>query len=139
MLNNTDRRLKGTVVKNHVIIDVIDEDAHFWSPQLNFRIEENEENPKASIAYGIIGPRPTVWTMFMFIYFGIGLLGFVAFSYGFSKYLIGEWSNLIWALPAAILFMLTAYKAGKFGEKLGEEQVEYLKDFVREALMLKKG
>lgn len=134
MLKESHPHMKGKVVQNHVIIDVEESEAHFWSPQMSFRVEEDEEDPSYSRIIGLIGPKPTVWTLFMFFYFAIGGAGFVAFSYGVSKYLMGEHSNLIWALPIAIIFMLTAFLAGRSGEKLGHDQIEVQKEFVKEVL-----
>lgn len=128
------KHIKSMVVDNHVILDIVGPDQHFWSPQLNFRVEPLEDDPAATIIAGIIGPRPTVWTMFMFIYFSVGFAGFVTFSYGVSLRMMGESSIYLWSLPLAILFMLTAYRAGKIGEKLGEDQIELLKNFIREGI-----
>jgi hypothetical protein len=70
----------------------------------------------------------------MFVHFGVGVGGFFVTSYGISRYMVGELSWAVWGLPIAALFMLTAYQAGKFGERLGAEQVDMLKHFVREAV-----
>lgn len=48
--------------------------------------------------------------------------------------MLNVYSHSIWAFPIAILFMLTAYAAGKHGESLGKDQVEILKQFVREVV-----
>ncbi len=122
------------MVNHHIILDIAQAEQHFWSPQLNFRIEEDEDDASKTVIAGIIGPKPTVWTLFVFIYFTVGMAGFVMSSYAISLKMMGEHSNFIWGLPIAILFMLTAYKAGKVGEKLGEDQVELLKGYVRDAI-----
>lgn len=134
MVKNTPESIKGRVVDNHIILDIVGDDVHYWSPQLNFRVEEDEENKEHSIVTGLIGPRPTVWTLFVFVYFLIGFTGFVMSSYGVSKLLMDEYSHLIFAFPVAILIMLTAYKMGKYGEQLGADQIEDLKQFIREAI-----
>lgn len=128
------QKLKGRVIDNHIILDINEEDAHYWSPQLNFRVEEDEDDAEKSIMAGLIGPRPRVWTMFVFIYFSIGITGFFIFSMGVSKWMLGEYSPLLWALPIAIVFMLTAYIAGKQGESLGKDQIEVLKQFIRDLI-----
>ena len=138
LLSKSKEHIKGRIVDNHIILDIPEKDVHYWSPQLNFRIEAHEEKENYSIARGLIGPRPAVWTLFMFIYFSVGLIGFFISAYGFSLYMIGEFSHFIWAFPIAILFMLTAYRAGKYGEQLGKDQIEILKQFVRDALSLQK-
>lgn len=132
LLADAPAHITGKVIGDHVILDIVGEEVHYWSPQLNFRVEESEENGNTLIA-GLIGPRPAVWTLFMFGYFGVGVAGFFITSYGISRYMVGEFSWAILGLPLAALFMLTAYRAGKFGEHLGAEQVDLLKHFVREA------
>ena len=112
----------------------MDEEVHYWSPQLSFRVELDEQNPNQSVVFGLIGPKPEVWTMFMFVYFTIGVLGFFISSYGYAKWSLGEFSNMVLAFPIAIVFMLTAYGVGKYGEQLAKNQSEMLKQFVREVI-----
>jgi len=52
--------------------------------------------------------------------------------------MLGEPTIWIYALPVAAVLMLTAYQSGKYGEKLGNEQIEYLKQFVRDSLEMEK-
>lgn len=134
MIRETPHNVKAKIVDNHIILDIIGEDLHYWSPQLNFRVDQDENNIEHAVVAGIIGPRPTVWTLFIFIYFLIGFTGFVLSSYGVSKMLMDEYSNLIFAFPIALLLMLSAYKIGKYGERLGADQIELLKQFVRNAI-----
>lgn len=134
LLAEAPANIQAKVIGNHVILDIVGEDVHFWSPQLNFRIEENEEISGSTTVAGLIGPRPNVWTLFMFVYFSVGIAGFFISTYGISRYMVGEFSYTIWGLPLAGLFMLTAYQAGKFGERLGADQVELLKQFVRDSV-----
>ncbi len=138
MLQDKPAGIKGKIVDNLIILDISHEEVHYWSPQLTFRVERSPENENHTILSGLIGPRPSVWTMFMFIYFSTGIIGFFISSYSIAKYNLGEFSYTIFAFPIAILFMLTAYQAGKFGEKLGANQVENLKNFIRKAAYLKE-
>lgn len=134
MLAKKPEHIYGRIVDHHVILDIVGDEVHYWSPQLNFRIEEDEDNPGNTIVAGLIGPRPGVWTLFIFIYFAIALAGFVVASIGFSKWLLGIHSHLLWAFPIAILCVLSAYRVGKYGEYLAAQQTELLKNFVREAI-----
>ena len=126
--------ISGRVVQHHVILDIVGEDVHFWSPQLNFRVEALDDDPSKTLVAGLIGPRPAVWTLFMFIYFSIALAGFVLSSIGLSRWMLGDASRLVWAFPLALLFALTARQVGKYGERLAADQVNRLKHFVREAI-----
>ena len=134
LLQESKLNIKGNIVDDHVILDIIGDEVHYWSPQLNFRVEIDDDDHNSSLVSGLIGPRPAVWTLFMFIYFSVGLIGFGIASFGGVKILLGEFSYLVLALPIAILFMLTAYRVGKYGEKLAHDQIEILKQFLRDAL-----
>lgn len=134
MLQKSSGKLKGKIVDNHVVLDITGDAVHYWSPQLSFRIEPDFSHEHSSIISGIIGPRPGVWTLFSFIYFFVGTVGFFLGSYGASHVMLGKESHLIWAFPIAILFMLSAFLTSKYGEHLAHNQTEILKDFVREAV-----
>ena len=134
LLAATPPHITGKTVGHHVILDIVGEEVHYWSPQLNFRVEDDEDAPGRAIVAGLIGPRPAVWTLFMFVYFSIGVIGFFLTSYGISRYMVEDSSLAIYGLPLAAIIMLTAYQAGRFGERLGSDQVDMLKQFVREAV-----
>lgn len=133
-VNRSSGNIIGTIVDNHIILDIAQQDVHYWSPQVNFRVEERPQDNQQSLLIGIIGPRPKVWTLFMFIYFAIGIIGFFISSFRVARMMMGEYSLLIWAFPIAVLLMLTAFIVGKFGESLGSEQVDSLKRFISEAV-----
>ncbi|MDP5120284.1 MAG: hypothetical protein NWQ46_01715 [Spirosomaceae bacterium] len=136
MLQKSSGKLKGKIVDNHVVLDITGDAVHYWSPQLSFRIEPDFSHEHSSVISGIIGPRPGVWTLFSFIYFFLGTVGFFVGSYGASNVMLGKESLLIWAFPVAILFMLSAFLTSKYGERLAKDQTEILKDFVREAVQV---
>jgi hypothetical protein len=136
LMEESKHDVTGVIADNHIILDIPLTNRHFWSPQLNFRVEPDSTDTSQSVVKGLIGPRPAVWSMFMFIYFFVGTVGFFIALFGFSKWSLGEYSNLVLALPIAILFMLSAYLTGKYGERLGHDQIETLKQFVRDALNL---
>ncbi|MEO0789670.1 MAG: hypothetical protein AAFY36_13445 [Bacteroidota bacterium] len=134
LIENPPEAVKGSIVDNHIILDIVAELQHYWSPQLNFRVEPSETDEDKSVVSGLIGPKPAVWTMFMFIYFVIGVVGFFISCLGLSKLLLGEYSNWLIAIPVTILLLLSAYLVGKYGEHLAKDQMEILKQFVREAV-----
>lgn len=134
MLDEDYEFIKGTISGDYVVLNIRNEDLHYWSPQMNFRIEEHDDDQALCRVVGLIGPRPTVWTLFVFIYFSVGITSFFISLYALSKYTLGDYSHLLWAFPLGILFMLTAYRTSKFGEKLGQEQTDVLKSFLRKLL-----
>jgi hypothetical protein len=134
MIQDPPATLQGHIVDNHIILDITAEYQHYWSPQLNFRVEEDETHPEQSIVSGLIGPKPTVWTLFIFIYFIIGVGGLFASTVGVSKWLLGEYSIWLLTIPLTLVLMLSARAVGKYGERLATDQTEWMKQFVRSAI-----
>ena len=118
----------------HVIIDIPMEENYFWSPQLNIEIERIEEN--RSLVKGLFGPKPQVWTLFMFIHFAMA----VAFV-GFSIAAYVQWTlngdykaALIVTLVLPILWIVM-YFLGRIGKKTGHKQMDELHEFMMETLL----
>ncbi|PKP08253.1 MAG: GTP-binding protein [Bacteroidetes bacterium HGW-Bacteroidetes-3] len=124
----------GIVISDgHVIIDIPAEENHFWSPQLNIEIEQFEGNK--SIVKGLFGPKPQVWTMFMFIHFAMAV-AFIGFSiaayvqwtlksqYGFSL-------SIVILLP---ILWVVMYFLGQIGKKTGDKQMDELYKFMMKTL-----
>ena len=104
------------IIDGHIVIDVPKSEDHFWSPQLNIEIVENTE--KSSIVKGLFGPKPQVWTLFMFIHF-VMAFAFIAFS--IMAYV--QWTlkaNNLFALCMVYLLpilWLIMYFLGRLGKK----------------------
>jgi len=124
----------GIVISDgHVIIDIPVEENHFWSPQLNIEIEQFEGHK--SIVKGLFGPKPQVWTMFMFIHFA---MAFIFIGSSIMAYV--QWTlksdykvALITTLALPILWIVM-YFLGRLGKKTGHKQMDELHDFMIETL-----
>ena len=81
----TQKDLKITAVDDHIFIKLPQEKQHFWSPQLHLEINDTET--EASVIYGLFGPNPTVWTMFMFFHFLVA-----TFFFAFGIWAYSNWS-----------------------------------------------
>ena len=122
----------GKMAMGHVVLDIPEKDLHFWSPQMSFDIVDAEDG--SSELKGLIGPKPHVWTLFMFFYFIIGTAGMFISIYGLSKWQLGNFHSAVFGFPIALVIMSTAYFIGKSAEKIGHDQIDTLKDFLRSAL-----
>ena len=78
-LADKDCKYCSKISGNHVFLDVPQVDEHFWSPQLQVEVIEGAN--ESSIVKGILGPKPQVWTMFMFIHFATALAFIVFYSF----------------------------------------------------------
>ena len=132
-VKNTTCKYCVKVIAEHIVIDIPAEENHFWSPQLNIEIEHIEENK--SIVKGLFGPKPQVWTLFMFIHFAM------AFAFiGFSIIAYVKWvlksdykTALIITFTLPILWVLM-YFLGTIGKKRGHKQMDELHGFMMKTL-----
>jgi len=121
------------IVDGHIVIDVPTEENHFWSPQLSIEIEKN--NSEKTIVKGLFGPKPQVWTLFMFFHFAVA----VAFI-GFSVMAYVQWTlkedftvALIIVLALPVLWVLM-YFLGSIGKRKGHKQMDQLYGFMMKTL-----
>lgn len=142
ILDNLKKRLKkencnfrSQIADMHVIIDVPQEDEHYWSPQLT--IEVIKEDNK-TIVKGLLSPKPKVWTFFMFLHFVVAISFFVFLVMFYTQYKLNQEYKfamiMFIAMPIAWIIL---YLVGQFGKKLGYEQMLQLHNFLIESLNTK--
>ncbi|WP_034061561.1 hypothetical protein [Lacinutrix jangbogonensis] len=131
---NTQSNFIVSRVDDHVFIKIPKAKQHFWSPQLHIEINKNQTINKSTL-YGLFGPNPTVWTLFMFLHFVV-----IGLFFGF-----GVWAYTNWSLDtnyATQLFLvclmaivwLVLYFGGRIGKKTGTDQMHELHHFMRDIL-----
>lgn len=128
-VRNADCNYCVKVIDGHIVIDIPAEENHFWSPQLHIEIEQIDE--KRSIVKGLFGPKPQVWTFFMFIHFamavafiGVSIIAYVKWSLK-SDYT----TSLIVTVALPILWVIM-YFLGSLGKKRGHKQMDELYGFM---------
>lgn len=84
--------------------------------------------------YGLIGPHPGVWTMFMAFYTMLGFGAFVAASLGVSQWMAKETAWGFWILPILGVFAALVYAASLFGQRLASSQTQAMGAFLLKAL-----
>ncbi|RPD91783.1 GTP-binding protein [Aureibaculum marinum] len=114
---------------SHIIIDVPKNEDHFWSPQL--QIEIVEEEGKAFLK-GLFGPKPQVWTMFMFFHFIVGLAFFVFLIMAYTQYSLKQEYQFAMSMCIAMpIIWILFYVFGQLGKKKGYRQMLALDEFVK--------
>ena len=133
---NTQSDFTISRIDDHIFIKLPKDKQHFWSPQLHLEINALDNNNTSSL-YGLFGPNPTVWTMFMFFHFMVAGL-FIAF---------GIWAYTNWSLKTdyglqlfATLFMIVIwfalYFVGRLGRASGKGEMHQLYNFMNKTLNL---
>ena len=124
---------KMKMVDNHIIIDVPDKETHFWSPQLSIEVEEISE--KTSKIKGLFGPKPQVWTFFMFLHFAVATSFLIFGVMAYSNWSLDKNSLLpIVMLVALPIVWVILYFVGSLGKSTGQKQMDELKSFTKTLL-----
>lgn len=117
----------------HLFIKFNKEQHHFWSPQLHLEINKIDENN--SKIYGVFGPNPTLWTFFMFLYFGVATLFVILAIWAYSSAALKKPYGLqigLMVFMAVLWFAL--YFLGRAGKYKGRPQMQDLYEFMMKIL-----
>ena len=122
-----------TRVDDHVFIKIPKANQHFWSPQLHLEIMEIDKN--SSRLFGLFGPNPTVWTLFMFLHFAVAgiFIGFAIWAY--TNWSLGNnFSIQLFVTLFMIVIWIALYFGGRVGKATGKDQMHLLHDFMNSVL-----
>jgi len=104
----------------------VDEDERkFWSPHLSVQVEPDGEG---SLLRGQFGPHPELWTLYMFLYTGVGFLATIGLMLGFFQLQSGMTPWGFWGLAIGVPGIIILYAISATGQKLSAHQMEELKD-----------
>jgi len=127
----TDPKVFCKIMNDHAYMKIVQKDYHFWSPELHLSVEETSDG---SLIKGVVGPAPTVWTMFMFFYFAA--IGAVLFAciHTYSDWVINQEEAAIWPIPASLGLLLAVFVGSKAAARFANPQTETLKAPLRKVL-----
>lgn len=135
-LNSADCKYYSRIVKHHVIIDIPDGENHFWSPQLDIEVEEATDT--TTRVRGLFGPKPQVWTFFMFLHFAVAISFMIFLVMAYSNYALEK--DYGFALMMCIILpiiWIVFYIFGQLGKKKGYKQMVELHDYMEGILKSK--
>lgn len=132
-IDNSNGNCDGKILDNHIVLKIPVIMQHFWSPELSIEIDETDQK---SLLRCILGPKPTVWTMFATFYglsIFIGLIGIVL---GFSQWSIGMKPYGLWLVPLSMILIVLAYFIALSGQKLAYKEMVFLRETLHKSLDL---
>lgn len=120
-------------VDDHVFIKLPKVQQQFWSPQLHLEINALENNK--SQLYGLFGPNPTVWTLFMFLHFLVAGL-FIAFCiWAYSNYALKvDYQLQVWGLIGMVILWFILYFSGRLSKTSNQKEMTALYTFMSSVL-----
>jgi len=130
---NTQKNFIVSRIDDHVFIKIPKADQHFWSPQLHLEIMEVDKN--SSRLFGLFGPNPTVWTMFMFFHFIVAGL-FIGFSiWAYTNWTLKtDFAIQLFVALLMIVLWAALYFGGRLGKATGRDQMVLLHNFMNSIL-----
>ncbi len=120
-----------SLFENFVVIKLKKEYQHFWSPQLSLSIEKHESG---SLVRGLYGPRPAIWSMFVFLYIGIGVGVLFSALFGLAKMNLNLTAPILWLVPALLGLALLLYLSAQAGQKISAQQMFEIHHFFEKTL-----
>ncbi|MFQ3239410.1 MAG: hypothetical protein ACI9NI_001716 [Olleya marilimosa] len=120
-------------VDDHVFIKLPKAQQQFLSPQLHLEINALENNK--SQLYGLFGPNPTVWTLFMFLHFLVAGL-FIAFCiWAYSNYALKvDYQLQVWGIVGMIILWFLLYFSGRLSKTSNQKEMTALYTFMSSVL-----
>mgnify|MGYP001053392728 CR=1 FL=1 len=119
-------RLDDTVVGKQVhdifYLDIPINNRHYWSPELRVSLEKNEAGEGTFIRC-VIGPRHSVWLMFIFICGFLSVMTLFGGMYGLAQWNLGHGSGWLWCFPIAFVLIMGVYIIAKLGQRTGRDQM----------------
>ena len=122
-------------IDDHVFIKIPKEKQHFWSPQLDLEIIDKLD--RTCVVHGLFGPKPSVWTLFMFIHFLVATLfiGMGVWAYS-NLSLNNPYALQVTIMGLMILIWVVLYFAGRMGKEAGRKEMIQLHDFMKSTLKI---
>lgn len=115
-------------VDDHIFIKFNAQTIHFWSPQLQLEILDEEKS--GCTIYGLFGPNPTLWTFFMFLHFGVATLFIILGIWAYSSASLGKpYGIQLGAMAVMVVLWFVLYAFGRAGKSKGKPQMHELYQF----------
>lgn len=125
-------RCTGFSVGRHAELFVPEEEQRVWSPWLSVTADDGSAG--GSRILGRFSPHPHVWTLYMFLAFGLGFALLVGVTWGYAQWAMGERPWALLSLPLGVVFAGALYAVSLAGQRLGHEQIERLEEALVELL-----
>lgn len=124
--------LPWRTVSGHIVVNVPPAQKHFWSPHLDVNIEPQMEG--GTTVRVLVGPAPTVWTLFMFFYALFILMFLGGLILGYSQYILHKPTSWFWLVPLSVVLAGALWGIGLIGKNTGKAQTRQLIHFIEKAL-----
>ena len=122
-----------SIIDDHIFIKIRKSEAHFWSPELH--LELLQDGSGATHIKGLFSPRPSVWTMFMFLHFAVAGLFIASCIWLYTRSILNEstFYPLIIMILMVIIWIIL-YVIVRIGRRKGSNQMIQLHTYINSIL-----
>ena len=124
---------QGEIVDNHIILKIPKHQQHYWSPQLTMELEDQQGE---TLIRGLFGPKPSVWTMFVFFYSSVGFLTLMGLIFGMSQMMLKMDPYGLWSVPIGLILLVGFFVMSKIGQRMSQEQMHQLNALLIKSLQV---
>ena len=121
----------GVSVGRHAELFVPDAERRLWSPWLSVTADDRGNT---SILRGRFAPHPNVWTLYLFLAFGLGFSLLVGTTWGYAQWTTDRTPWALASVPIILVLGLLLYLASQVGQRLGGEQMDHLHSALEELI-----
>ncbi len=119
----------GMSVGRHAELFVPQAERRVWSPWLSVTAHERGDG---TVLKGRFAPHPSVWTLYLFLSFGLGFALLVGTSLGYAQWATERTPWALVSIPLVGLLGMALYLASQVGQRLGAEQMDRLQHAISE-------
>lgn len=119
----------GVSVGRHAELFVPENHRRIWSPWLSVTASPRGGG---SLLKGRFAPHPNVWTLYLFLAFGLGFALLVGTTWGYAQWATERTPWALATVPIVLVLGTLLYFASQIGQKLGAEQMDDLCDALDE-------
>ncbi len=132
-LASTDLPVVGLVSErlHHGELRIRKDERHFWSPCLSLQLETEGTG---SDLHGQIGPHPSLWVGFAFVYITAMSAACFGLIFGLVQWSLDMAPWALWVVPAAVLICVILLGVSRTGQKLADAQMVMMNRFLLECL-----
>ncbi len=120
--------VSGTVFADSAILKIPAHETHLWTPQLKVSVEKSPTG--GCTIHGLIGPRPSIWSLFMASYVAWAFIIMMSLVFGSSQAMLSQSAWAFWGAPIGILGSVLTYVTARIGRRIGRPQSRRLKAFL---------
>jgi hypothetical protein len=124
-------RCTGISVGRHAELFVPEVERRIWSPWLSVTAEERVGG---TIVHGRFAPHPNIWTLYLFLAFGLGFALLVGTTWGYAQWATERTPWAFVSIPVVLILGAGLYLASLVGQTLGREQMDHLQVALEELI-----